>query len=60
MLSTALKQLFFASIGLTSAGAIMLAEFLPKRSALLALGLAENNIDIAGVFALNGGLEGTM
>jgi protein phosphatase 1 regulatory subunit 37 len=57
-LNTALKQLFLAATGLTSAGAIMLAEFLPESSALLALGLTENNIDIAGVLALNGGLKG--
>jgi hypothetical protein len=36
----------------------MLAEFLPESSALLALGLTKNNIDIAGVLVLNGGLKG--
>jgi protein phosphatase 1 regulatory subunit 37 len=57
-LNTALKQLFLIATGLTSVGANMLPEFLPESSALLGLGLTKNNIDIAGVLALNGGLEG--
>jgi protein phosphatase 1 regulatory subunit 37 len=57
-LNTALKQLFLASTGLTSAGAIALAEFLPESRALLALGLTDNaGVDLAGALALAGGLR---
>jgi protein phosphatase 1 regulatory subunit 37 len=56
-LNTALKQLFLTATGLTSLGAIALAEFLPESASLLALGLTENAIDLAGVMALSGGLK---
>lgn len=56
-LNTALKQLFLANTGLTSAGAIALAEFLPESSSLLALGLTDNQLDIAGIMALSSGLK---
>jgi protein phosphatase 1 regulatory subunit 37 len=56
-LNTALKQLFLSSTGLTSAGAIALAEFLPESSALLTLGLTDNALDLAGALALAGALK---
>jgi protein phosphatase 1 regulatory subunit 37 len=56
-LNTALKQLFLANTGLTSAGAIALAEFLPESVSLLALGLTDNQLDLAAVMALSGGLK---
>ncbi|PPR00680.1 hypothetical protein CVT24_000968 [Panaeolus cyanescens] len=56
-LNTALKRLFLSSTGMTSAGAIALAEFLPESTSLLHLDLTLNNIDIAGVMALSSGLR---
>ena len=56
-LNTALKRLFMASTGLTSPGAIALAEFLPESTSLLHLDLTMNNLDVAGVMALSSGLK---
>lgn len=56
-LNSVLKRLFLASTGLTSAGAIALAEFLPESTSLLHLDLTSNVIDLAGVMALNSGLK---
>lgn len=56
-LNTALKRLFLSSTGLTSEGAIMLAEFLPESTSLLHLDLTENALDMAGVMALSNGLK---
>ncbi|EAU86549.2 hypothetical protein CC1G_07745 [Coprinopsis cinerea okayama7 len=56
-LNTALKRLFLSSTGMTSAGAIALAEFLPESTSLLHLDLTNNNLDIAGVMALSSGLK---
>ncbi len=42
---------------MTSAGAIALAEFLPESTSLLHLDLTMNDLDIAGVMALSGGLK---
>lgn len=42
---------------MTSAGAIALAEFLPESASLLHLDLTSNNLDLAGVMALSGGLK---
>ena len=42
---------------MTSAGAIALAEFLPESTSLLHLDLTMNNLDLAGVMALNSGLK---
>ncbi len=42
---------------LSSAGAIALAEFLPESTSLLHLDLTMNNLDLAGVMALNSGLK---
>ena len=42
---------------MTSDGAIALAEFLPESTSLLHLDLTMNNLDIAGVMALNSGLK---
>lgn len=42
---------------MTSAGAIALAEFLPESTSLLHLDLTSNNLDLAGVMALSGGLK---
>lgn len=56
-LNTALKRLFLASTGLTSLGAIALAEFLPESTSLLHLDLTMNNLDVAGVMALSSGLK---
>jgi hypothetical protein len=42
---------------MTSAGAIALAEFLPESNSLLHLDLTQNNLDLAGVMALSGGLK---
>lgn len=46
-----------ASTGLTSLGAIALAEFLPESTSLLHLDLTMNNLDVAGVMALSSGLK---
>lgn len=42
---------------MTSAGAIALAEFLPESTSLLHLDLTKNNLDLAAVMALSGGLK---
>jgi protein phosphatase 1 regulatory subunit 37 len=50
--------LFLADTGLTSEGAISLAEFLPETKSLLHLDLTSNPlIDIAGILALSVGLK---
>ncbi|OSX62071.1 hypothetical protein POSPLADRAFT_1181292 [Postia placenta MAD-698-R-SB12] len=56
-LNDALKRLFLSSTGMTPAGAIALAEFLPESTSLLHLDLTMNNLDLAGVMALNSGLK---
>ncbi|EMD36293.1 hypothetical protein CERSUDRAFT_95631 [Gelatoporia subvermispora B] len=56
-LNEALKRLFLSSTSMTSAGAIALAEFLPESKSLLHLDLTMNNLDLAGVMALNSGLK---
>ncbi|KAI0343834.1 RNI-like protein [Trametopsis cervina] len=56
-LNNALKRLFMSSTGLTSSGAIALAEFLPESTSLLHLDLTMNNLDLAGVMALSSGLK---
>ncbi|KAK0493573.1 hypothetical protein EDD18DRAFT_1256899 [Armillaria luteobubalina] len=56
-LNASLKRLFLSSTGLTSPGAIALAEFLPESSSLLHLDLTRNELDLAGVWALNKGLK---
>ena len=42
---------------MTSAGAICLAEFLPESHSLLHLDLTSNNLELAGVMAVNQGLK---
>ena len=42
---------------MASAGAICLAEFLPESNSLLHLDLTSNNLELAGVMALNQGLK---
>lgn len=42
---------------MTSSGAIALAEFLPESASLLHLDLTNNNLDLAGIMALSGGLK---
>ncbi|KAF7303918.1 hypothetical protein MIND_00622300 [Mycena indigotica] len=56
-LNTALKRLFLSSTGMSSPGAIALAEFLPESASLLHLDLTENSLGLAGVLALSKGLE---
>lgn len=56
-LNTSLKRLFLSFTHLTSSGAIALAEFLPESTSLLHLDLTNNNLDLAGVMALNKGLK---
>lgn len=56
-MNDALKRLFLSSTGMTPAGAIALAEFLPESKSLLHLDLTLNNLDIAGVMALSSGLK---
>ncbi|KZT25850.1 RNI-like protein [Neolentinus lepideus HHB14362 ss-1] len=56
-LNIALKRLFLSSTGMTSAGAIALAEFLPESQSLLHLDLTVNNLNLAGVMALSSGLK---
>ncbi|KAJ8463748.1 hypothetical protein ONZ51_g10047 [Trametes cubensis] len=56
-LNAALKRLFLSATGMTSAGAIALAEFLPESASLLHLDLTMNNLDLAGVMALSSGLK---
>lgn len=52
-----MKRLYLSSTGLTSDGAIALAEFLPDARCLLHLDLTHNRLDLAGVLALNAGLK---
>jgi hypothetical protein len=56
-LNNALKRLFLSSTGMTSAGAICLAEFLPESNSLLHVDLTSNSLELAGVMALNQGLK---
>ncbi|KAF8324920.1 uncharacterized protein EI90DRAFT_3074459 [Cantharellus anzutake] len=56
-INTALKRLFLSDTGLTSDGAIALAEFLPDARSLLHLDLTHNSLDLAGVMALSAGLK---
>lgn len=49
--------MYLSSTGLTSAGAIALAEFLPDARCLLHLDLTHNKLDFAGVLALGTGLK---
>lgn len=56
-INTALKRLYLSSTGLTSAGAIALAEFLPDARCLLHLDLTHNKLDLAAVLALSAGLK---
>ncbi|KZV74163.1 RNI-like protein [Peniophora sp. CONT] len=56
-LNNALKRLFLSATGMTSAGAIALAEFLPESTSLLHLDLTENKLELAGVMALSQGLK---
>ncbi|VDB95667.1 unnamed protein product [Peniophora sp. CBMAI 1063] len=56
-LNNALKRLFLSATGMTSTGAIALAEFLPESTSLLHLDLTENKLELAGVMALSQGLK---
>jgi protein phosphatase 1 regulatory subunit 37 len=56
-LNTTLRHLSLSSTGLTSQGAIALAEFLPDFLALQHLDLTSNSLDVAGVLALSVGLK---
>jgi protein phosphatase 1 regulatory subunit 37 len=56
-LNTALKRLFLSDTQLTSLGAIALAEFLPESASLLHLDLTRNELGLAGMMALSGGLK---
>ncbi|KAH7099969.1 RNI-like protein [Auriculariales sp. MPI-PUGE-AT-0066] len=56
-LNKSLKRLFLSGTGLTTAGAIALAEFLPESLSLLHLDLTQNSLDIAAVMALSSGLR---
>ncbi|KIJ49254.1 hypothetical protein M422DRAFT_247057 [Sphaerobolus stellatus SS14] len=56
-LNTSLKRLFLSATGLSSPGAIALAEFLPESASLLHLDLTQNNLDHAGVLAISEGLK---
>lgn len=49
--------MYLSSTGLTSAGAIALAEFLPDARCLFHLDLTHNKLDFAGVLALSTGLK---
>ncbi|WVR04933.1 hypothetical protein IAU60_001945 [Kwoniella sp. DSM 27419] len=56
--NTALKRLFLADTGLTTDGAIALAEFLPESRSLLHLDLTSNPaIETAGILAISVGLK---
>ncbi|OCF44763.1 hypothetical protein I317_01453 [Kwoniella heveanensis CBS 569] len=56
--NTSLKRLFLADTGLTTDGAISLAEFLPESKSLLHLDLTGNTaIDTAGILAISVGLR---
>ncbi|BGP16808.1 hypothetical protein JCM10213_004656 [Rhodosporidiobolus nylandii] len=52
MVSSTLKRVFLNSTGLTSEGAIALAEFLPEARSVIHLDLTANDVDISGVLAL--------
>lgn len=56
-INTALKRLYLSATGMTSLGAIALAEFLPDAGCLLHLDLTHNKVDLAGVHALSAGLK---
>ncbi|CAE6445516.1 unnamed protein product [Rhizoctonia solani] len=56
-LNTTLRHLSLSSTGLTSQGAIALAEFIPDFSSLQHLDLTSNSLDVAGVLALSVGLK---
>ncbi|WVW83494.1 hypothetical protein I302_105515 [Kwoniella bestiolae CBS 10118] len=56
--NTSLKRLFLSDTGLTTEGAISLAEFLPESKSLLHLDLTENPlIETAGILAISVGLK---
>lgn len=56
--NTSLKRLFLADTGVTTDGAISLAEFLPETKSLLHLDLTSNpQIETAGILALSVGLK---
>ncbi|WVF72536.1 hypothetical protein IAT40_007353 [Kwoniella sp. CBS 6097] len=56
--NTSLKRLFLSDTGLTTDGAISLAEFLPESKSLLHLDLTGNPaIDTAGILAISVGLK---
>lgn len=56
--NTSLKRLFLADTGLTTDGAISLAEFLPETKSLLHLDLTANpQVETAGILALSVGLK---
>ncbi|KAK4687531.1 protein phosphatase 1 regulatory subunit 37, partial [Tremellales sp. Uapishka_1] len=56
--NTSLKRLFLAETGLTTEGAISLAEFLPETKTLLHLDLTSNpGVETAGILALSVGLR---
>jgi protein phosphatase 1 regulatory subunit 37 len=56
--NTSLKRLFLADTGLTTDGAISLAEFLPESKSLLHLDVTNNpQIDTAGILAISVGLK---
>ncbi|WVQ98412.1 hypothetical protein IAU59_005535 [Kwoniella sp. CBS 9459] len=56
--NTSLKRLFLADTGLTTDGAISLAEFLPESKSLLHLDLTGNTaVDTAGILAISVGLK---
>ncbi|KAJ1305225.1 hypothetical protein OPQ81_000254 [Rhizoctonia solani] len=56
-INTTLHHLSLSSTGLTSQGAIALAEFIPDFPALQHLDLTSNSLDVAGVLALSVGLK---
>jgi len=56
--NTSLKRLFLSDTGLTTDGAISLAEFLPETKSLLHLDLTANPlVETAGILALSVGLK---
>ncbi|WWC69798.1 uncharacterized protein I206_103741 [Kwoniella pini CBS 10737] len=56
--NTSLKRLFLSDTGLTTEGAISLAEFLPESKSLLHLDLTNNDqVETAGILALSVGLK---
>ncbi|KAH7338228.1 hypothetical protein B0J17DRAFT_661550 [Rhizoctonia solani] len=56
-INTTLHHLSLSSTGLTSQGAIAIAEFIPDFPALQHLDLTSNSLDVAGVLALSVGLK---